>query len=68
MSSDYTEREGFIIDIREAARRTIQFGNRNKAETAGKVYITNFSLNWREPVTKASEVPEVPEAEPANRE
>lgn len=65
MRPDCAEREGFIVDTREAARRTIQFGDGNEAETAGEVYVANFSLDWREPVAEASEAPE---AGPVNRE
>ncbi|PMD39510.1 hypothetical protein L207DRAFT_634093 [Hyaloscypha variabilis F] len=55
MCPDCAEREGFIVDTREAARRTIQFGDGTKAETAGEVYVANFSLDWREPVTETPE-------------
>lgn len=55
MCPECADREGFIVDTREAARRTIQFGDGTEAETAGEVYVANFSLDWREPVTEAAE-------------
>ena len=64
MCPECAEREGFSVDTRVEARRTIQFGDGTEAETIGEVYIHNLSLDWREPITEAPE-PATSSAEPS---
>ncbi|CZR56416.1 uncharacterized protein PAC_06304 [Phialocephala subalpina] len=63
------EREGFYVDTREA-RMSVQVGDGTFAETIGQVYIHDFSLDWRKPVTElpASLPTALPESSPAKNE
>ncbi|KFY00290.1 hypothetical protein O988_03394 [Pseudogymnoascus sp. VKM F-3808] len=63
MSLQCAEREEFRIDRREEARTYIEVGNGNVIETLGQVYVSNLTLDWREP---EAEFPEQPPPKPAN--
>lgn len=73
MSLHCAKREGFYIDTREEARRCVQLGDGTEAETIGQVYVSNLSLNWREPSTEptpeSNPTPEDPtSAEPSSQQ
>ncbi|KFY14265.1 hypothetical protein V492_02727 [Pseudogymnoascus sp. VKM F-4246] len=62
MSLTCAEREGFRIDRRPEARTKIAVGNGDVIETLGQVYVSNLTLDWREP---EAEPPERPPRSPA---
>lgn len=49
MSLACAEREGFRIDRRMEARTQIEVGSGKVIETLGQVYVSNLTLDWREP-------------------
>lgn len=49
MSLACAEREGFRIDRRMEARTQIVVGSGKVIETLGQVYVSNLTLDWREP-------------------
>jgi hypothetical protein len=63
MSLQCAEREGFRIDRREEARTYIEVGNGNVIKTIGQVYVSNITLDWREP---EAELPVQSPRTPAN--
>ncbi|KFY73912.1 hypothetical protein V499_06042 [Pseudogymnoascus sp. VKM F-103] len=65
MSLECAAREGFRIDARIEARTTILLGNNKKIETLGQVYVSNLTLDWREP---ESDLPEQSPHAPATDE
>ncbi|OBT43773.1 hypothetical protein VE00_06272 [Pseudogymnoascus sp. WSF 3629] len=63
MSLACAEREGFRIDKRIEARTQIAVGNGKVIDTLGQVYVSNLTLDWREP---EAEPPEQSPRGPAN--
>ena len=55
MSLECAAREGFRIDTRVEARTQIILGNNKQIETTGQVYVSNLTLDWREPETDSPE-------------
>lgn len=63
MSLACAEREGFRIDMCLEARTQIAVGNGKVIDTLGQVYVSNLTLDWREP---EAEPPEQSPRGPAN--
>ncbi|KFY34896.1 hypothetical protein V494_06388 [Pseudogymnoascus sp. VKM F-4513 (FW-928)] len=64
MSLACAEREGFRIDRRPEARTKIAIGNGDVIETLGQVYVSNLTLDWREPEAEPPErAPRTPTTE-----
>ncbi|KFY55625.1 hypothetical protein V496_06947 [Pseudogymnoascus sp. VKM F-4515 (FW-2607)] len=57
MSLACAEREGFRIDRRTEVRTEIVVGNGEVIETLGQVYVSNLTLDWREPEAEPPEQP-----------
>lgn len=55
MSLPCAQREGFRVDRRTEARTQIVVGNGEAIETLGQVYVSNITLDWREPEAEPSE-------------
>lgn len=55
MSLACAEREGFRIDRRMEARTQIVVGSGKVIETLGQVYVSNLTLDWREPEAEPPE-------------